>query len=176
MATHSSILAWRIPWTEEPGGGLQSTESFLFKWASATLLRQTGGSTSPSLVPGGNGSSGGPWPQLTPPWMGCGGGPWLLLAEPPLSLRGGRPVTTGGSGSPESLPGLLRHQPSEEAGTAPGVNTSPGTPWVPPETTGEPTTTQRGQKAQQHTRPSLPPLWAAAGEWNCPRQTGKAKV
>ena len=23
MATHSSILAWRIPWTEEPGG-LQS--------------------------------------------------------------------------------------------------------------------------------------------------------
>ena len=24
MATHSSILAWRIPWTGEPGG-LQST-------------------------------------------------------------------------------------------------------------------------------------------------------
>ena len=28
MATHSSVLAWRIPWTEEPGGlqskGLQS--------------------------------------------------------------------------------------------------------------------------------------------------------
>ena len=24
MATHSKILAWRIPWTEEPGG-LQST-------------------------------------------------------------------------------------------------------------------------------------------------------
>ena len=24
METHSSILAWRIPWTEEPGG-LQST-------------------------------------------------------------------------------------------------------------------------------------------------------
>ena len=24
MATYSSILAWRIPWTEEPGG-LQST-------------------------------------------------------------------------------------------------------------------------------------------------------
>ena len=23
MATHSSILAWRVPWTEEPGG-LQS--------------------------------------------------------------------------------------------------------------------------------------------------------
>ena len=26
MATHSSILAWRIPWTEKPGG-LQSMES-----------------------------------------------------------------------------------------------------------------------------------------------------
>ena len=26
MATHSSIPAWRIPWTEEPGG-LQSTGS-----------------------------------------------------------------------------------------------------------------------------------------------------
>ena len=26
MATHSSILAWRIPWTEEPGG-LQSMAS-----------------------------------------------------------------------------------------------------------------------------------------------------
>ena len=26
MATHSSVLAWRIPWTEEPGG-LQSIAS-----------------------------------------------------------------------------------------------------------------------------------------------------
>ena len=26
MATYSSMLAWRIPWTEEPGG-LQSTGS-----------------------------------------------------------------------------------------------------------------------------------------------------
>ena len=26
MATHSSIIAWRIPWAEEPGG-LQSTGS-----------------------------------------------------------------------------------------------------------------------------------------------------
>ena len=29
MATHSSVLAWRIPWTEEPGGlqslGLQNS-------------------------------------------------------------------------------------------------------------------------------------------------------
>ena len=26
MATHSSLLAWRLPWTEEPGG-LQSRRS-----------------------------------------------------------------------------------------------------------------------------------------------------
>ena len=26
MSTHSSVIAWRIPWTEEPGG-LQSMES-----------------------------------------------------------------------------------------------------------------------------------------------------
>ena len=34
MATHSSILAWRIPWTEEPGG-LQSKgceESDMTEW------------------------------------------------------------------------------------------------------------------------------------------------
>ena len=27
MATHSSILAWRIPWTEEPGGLLSMGSS-----------------------------------------------------------------------------------------------------------------------------------------------------
>ena len=27
MATHSSILAWEIPWTEEPGWELQSMGS-----------------------------------------------------------------------------------------------------------------------------------------------------
>ena len=31
MATHSSILAWKIPWTEEPGGlqsmGFQESET-----------------------------------------------------------------------------------------------------------------------------------------------------
>ena len=34
MATHSRILAWRIPWTEEPGG-LQSLGS-----QSQTRLKQ----------------------------------------------------------------------------------------------------------------------------------------
>ena len=35
MATHSSILAWRIPWTEESGGlqfiGLQRSDCVLVK-------------------------------------------------------------------------------------------------------------------------------------------------
>ena len=33
MTTHSSILAWRIPWTEEPGG-LQSIGSQSWMWLS----------------------------------------------------------------------------------------------------------------------------------------------
>ena len=39
MATHSSILAWRIPWTEEPGGlqsmGLQELNKT--EWLSLSL-------------------------------------------------------------------------------------------------------------------------------------------
>ena len=35
MATHSSILAWEIPWTEEPGG-LQSMESQIVRHDGAT--------------------------------------------------------------------------------------------------------------------------------------------
>ena len=46
MATHSSILAWRIPWTEEPSG-LQSrvanrhnsvTNTFIFKHVHMNVL------------------------------------------------------------------------------------------------------------------------------------------
>ena len=32
MATHSSVLAWRSPWTEEPGG-LQSMYGAAKSWA-----------------------------------------------------------------------------------------------------------------------------------------------
>ena len=47
MATHSSILAWRIPWTEEPGG-LQSKRSQRagHDWAANTtgqITRNGGG-------------------------------------------------------------------------------------------------------------------------------------
>ena len=46
MATHSSILAWKSPWTEEPGG-LQSMRSqrVRYDWGtitSTTDLRETG--------------------------------------------------------------------------------------------------------------------------------------
>ena len=39
MATHSSIFAWRIPWTEEPGG-LQFTGSQRVghDWATNTII------------------------------------------------------------------------------------------------------------------------------------------
>ena len=37
MATHTSILAWRISWTEEPGG-LQSTESQRVRHDRATSV------------------------------------------------------------------------------------------------------------------------------------------
>ena len=37
MATHSSILAWRIPWTEEPGG-LQSVHSVAKSWTQRKQL------------------------------------------------------------------------------------------------------------------------------------------
>ena len=38
MTTHSSILAWRIPWTEEPGG-LQSmrSQSVGYHWETNTF-------------------------------------------------------------------------------------------------------------------------------------------
>ena len=40
IATHSSILAWRIPWTEEPGG-LQSTGLQRVRHDLATKQQQT---------------------------------------------------------------------------------------------------------------------------------------
>ena len=40
MATHSSIIAWEIPWTEEPGG-LQSTGSQWVRHNLATKQQQS---------------------------------------------------------------------------------------------------------------------------------------
>ena len=39
MATHSSVLAWEIPWTEEPGG-LQSMGSQRVRHNLATKQQQ----------------------------------------------------------------------------------------------------------------------------------------
>ena len=38
MATHSSILAWRIPWTEEPGGSLHGIVN---SWIRLSMHTQT---------------------------------------------------------------------------------------------------------------------------------------
>ena len=40
MAAHSSILAWRIPWTEEPGG-LQSQSQIQLKWLNTASTTDT---------------------------------------------------------------------------------------------------------------------------------------
>ena len=44
MATHSSILAWRIPWTEEPGG-LQSMRSqrIRYDWSNWACIHAADG-------------------------------------------------------------------------------------------------------------------------------------
>ena len=45
MATHSSILAWEIPWTEEPGGwesmGSQKSQTQLSNWVHACTHTHT---------------------------------------------------------------------------------------------------------------------------------------
>ena len=69
MATHSSMLAWRIPWTEEPGG-LQSTEDH--------KESDTTGQLTVSYVTRGQGRSRSLTPGLPPGMLG-------LLALPFLS-------------------------------------------------------------------------------------------
>ena len=40
MATHSSILAWRVPWTEEPGGvhGVAKSQTRLSDFTALHVL------------------------------------------------------------------------------------------------------------------------------------------
>ena len=43
MATHSSILAWRIPWTKEPGGPQSmGSQRIRHYWATNTHTTQKG--------------------------------------------------------------------------------------------------------------------------------------
>ena len=39
MATHPSILAWRIPWTEEPGRGAAKSQIWLSDFHSLTIYK-----------------------------------------------------------------------------------------------------------------------------------------
>ena len=48
MATHSSVLAWRIPWTEGPGG-LQSTGSQRVRHEGKQLVTHAGKSPEQSV-------------------------------------------------------------------------------------------------------------------------------
>ena len=41
MTTHSSILAWRIPWTEEPGYGSKGPKELDTTVATTTIRMQT---------------------------------------------------------------------------------------------------------------------------------------
>ena len=41
MATHSSILAWRVPWIEEPGG-LQSMQRIKHHWSDLAHMEHAG--------------------------------------------------------------------------------------------------------------------------------------
>ena len=54
MATHSSVLAWRIPWTEEPGGGYSPRGHRQSDTTAVLTLSLSGGLTP---VPGGWGWS-----------------------------------------------------------------------------------------------------------------------
>ena len=38
MATHSSFLAWRIPWTEEPGGKSMGSQRVGHSWVTNSLI------------------------------------------------------------------------------------------------------------------------------------------
>ena len=44
MATHSSILAWKIPWTEEPGG-VTKNRTLLSDWTTTTSIPRIAVST-----------------------------------------------------------------------------------------------------------------------------------
>ena len=72
MATHYSILAWRIPWMEEPGR-LQSTGSQRFRQDWTTSLATKTTTLTWSLAPGS-------W--AWPLW------PYLVPSHPPPQLPG----------------------------------------------------------------------------------------
>ena len=83
MATHSSILAWRIPWTEEPGG-LQSTGSQRVghDWATSLSLSFT---FEGLLIL---------WPQVTSTRSLCNT-KWYLLSKKAWDFTNCKPLELG---------------------------------------------------------------------------------
>ena len=79
MATHSSILAWKIPWTEEPGG-LQSMGS----WESDTTKQLTRSLSVPLEATGKESDS----PHSPPPRTPAA----LAEPKPPAQPPGGSPT------------------------------------------------------------------------------------
>ena len=97
MATHSRILAWRIPWTEEPGGlqsvGLQRVRN---DWVTNTTLLNRAS-----------------WSKVNP------GGLWSILTWPfqmtrqPQKTTCSVDLTAGGQKMFASLPHFLHLSPSD---------------------------------------------------------------
>ena len=89
MVTHSSILAWRIPWTEEPGG-LQSMGSQEVRHNSMTntrcstqgaLYKMSGGQEAERGGRAGGGGRGMGAVHRCSPNRGRGAGVWQPLPE-----------------------------------------------------------------------------------------------
>ena len=103
MATYSSILAWRIPWTEEPGG-LQSTGSgsqrVWHDWA-----------TSLSLSPSNKREGTQPHP-LTENWIKD-----LLSMAPPIRTRPSFPLSQSFQSGSFHKPLILLHQKADRLKT-----------------------------------------------------------
>ena len=87
MATHSSILAWRIPWTEEPGG-LQyvGSERVRHGWVTNTTIRKEDDGKPAKH------SKQLPWPQ-----------PWRVILGPQSWLQKDTASTGWAGGTPRTL-------------------------------------------------------------------------
>ena len=123
LATHSSILAWRIPWTKEPGG-LESmgSQRVRHNWTSNTLCFHKSEAQGKGPVLEGNVSRQGFPPILLPhhPLLGCLPAPvhlWygfclLILGSPVPRL----PYTCASEWQPQSLnwPGLFSSAPTPD--------------------------------------------------------------
>ena len=103
MATHSSILAWKIQWSEEPGG-LQSTGS--------QRVGHTEPLQEPSSITGGGGVVTKSCPTLATPWT--------VALQAPLSMGFSRQEYWSGLPfpSPANLPdpGIEPRSPALQAG------------------------------------------------------------